>query len=140
MKKSELVKIIKTAVREELKTTLPSLLGELKIPTHKTKNVENQPTDIVEQAKKKIRDSRENEPSRKYSKNPVINKILNETKGGIPQDGSRVHGDGDLINEFTDTNGQSVDVNNLPDHLSNALTRDYTDVMKLVDKKRGIVG
>jgi hypothetical protein len=38
---------------------------------------------------------------------------------------------------FSDTNGNQVDVNTLPDHLSSALTRNYSDIMKLVDKKRG---
>ena len=37
----------------------------------------------------------------------------------------------------TDLQGNSVDVDELPDHLSRALTRNYSDVVKLVDKKRG---
>jgi len=41
------------------------------------------------------------------------------------------------INEVKDFQGQVVDVEALPDHVSNALTRDYSAVLKAVDKKRG---
>ena len=71
-----------------------------------------------------------------YSKNTAINKILNETVGGIPQEGHRVDGSTEQ-NQFTDINGQHVDINTLPDHVSSALTRNYSDVLSLVDKKKG---
>ena len=136
MKKSELVEIIRVAVRMELKNTLPTILKEYVGSTSTSKPTE----DIVEVARDKINVSRKKKskiPEKHYTSNPAINKILNETVGGIPQEGSMVDGGQQHTNEFTDTNGQSVDINNLPDHVSNALTRNYSDVLKLVDKKKG---
>ena len=131
MKKTELKNLIKEAVREELRSYLPKLISELG-----TKQTNEKPTDIVEETKKsllKVRNT-ETKPLKSFSKNPAINQILNETVGGIPQEGSMVSS-GQA--SFSDTNGNQVDVNTLPDHLSSALTRNYSDVMKLVDKKRG---
>ena len=39
--------------------------------------------------------------------------------------------------QITDFHGQEVDVDALPDHVSNALTRDYSELLNLVDKKKG---
>ena len=38
---------------------------------------------------------------------------------------------------MNDLSGNDVDIDALPDHVSNALTRNYSDVVKLVDQKRG---
>ena len=134
MKKSELIKIIRVAVREELKSTLPSIIDEM--TTRGTTSTKSDNTDIVEVAKQKIKTIRKSKPIKNYSKNVAINEILNETVGGIPQEGSLVSSS-EEINKFTDINGQQVDINALPDHLSSALTRNYSDVLKLVDKKKG---
>ena len=56
--------------------------------------------------------------------------------GGIPHEGSMVSGGVAPATEFTDMNGQRVDVDSLPDHVSSALTRNYSDVLNLVDKKK----
>lgn len=132
MKKIELKNLIKEAVREELRSYLPKLISELG-----TKQINEKPTDIVEETKKSLLKVRKTEtkPLKSFSKNHAINQILNETVGGIPQEGSMVSSGQEV--SFSDTNGNQVDVNALPDHLSSALTRNYTDVMKLVDKKRG---
>ena len=95
--------------------------------------------DLVEVTRKSLKQVRADKPTKSkanyktYSKNTAINDILNETVGGIPQQGGVSSG----INEVTDFQGQSVDVEALPDHVSNALTRDYSAVLKAVDKKRG---
>jgi hypothetical protein len=132
MKKSQLVQIIRDAVRTELLSTLPSVLKEyLKRPTAPV----TQTSDIVELASKQIVKSRKLKQEKSYSRNPAINKILNETVGGVPVDGPRVGGsDSDKLTNF---DGQPVAVTDLPDHLSKALTRNYSDVLNLVDKKRG---
>ena len=69
---------------------------------------------------------------KKYSNNEALNQVLNETVGGIPQEGASVSSGSDQVTDF---HGQAVDVEELPDHVSNALTRNYSDVLKLVDKK-----
>jgi hypothetical protein len=136
MKKSELVEIIRVAVRKELKSTIPVMLKEY----IGSAGVLNPTEDIVEVARNKISVSRKKQPKKPqkhYTNNLAINKILNETVGGIPQEGNMVSGGPQQVNEFTDHTGNGVDINKLPDHVSNALTRDYSDVMKLVDAKRG---
>jgi len=136
MKKSELVEIIRVAVRKELKSTIPVMLKEY----IGSADVSNPTEDIVEVARNKISVSRKKQPTKPqkhYTNNLAINKILNETVGGVPQEGSVVGGGPQQINEFTDHTGNNIDINKLPDHVSNALTRNYSDVMKLVSSKRG---
>ena len=134
MKKSELINIIRNAVRAELNESLPKMLSEIL----KTEHISNETvSDPVEITKKLLEGSTQavKKPTKRYSKNEALNKVLNETVGGIPSEGPKV-GEPDTM---TDLHGNSVDVNELPDHLSNALTRNYSDVLKLVDKKRGKV-
>jgi hypothetical protein len=137
MKKSELVEIIRVAVRKELQATLPSILKEsikkYTLPPTKSKP---KPKDIVQVAREKINSSRATTDDKHYSNNPAINKILNETVGGVPQGGSRVGGEADHTT-ITDFNGEGVNLEELPAHVSTALTRNYSDVIKLVDKKKG---
>lgn len=137
MKKTELVNIIKQAVREELRSSLPELLSEIKTQTNtqKIKSTKKRETDPVSIAKQVLKTEQTiKKPQRTFSKNEAINKILNETVGGIPQEGSVVSNG--MEQNFSDTNGNEVSLDSLPDHVSNALTRNYSDVLKLVDKKK----
>ena len=136
MKKTELVNIIKQAVREELRSSLPELLSEIKAQTktQKIKSTKKIETDPVSLAKKVLKTEQTIKPQRTFSKNEAINKILNETVGGIPQEGSVVSNG--MEQNFSDTNGNEVSLDALPDHVSNALTRNYSEVLKLVDKKK----
>lgn len=136
MKKTELVNIIKQAVREELRSSLPELLSEIKTQTktQKIKSTKKIETDPVSLAKKVLKTEQTIKPQRTFSKNEAINKILNETVGGIPQEGSVVSNG--MEQNFSDTNGNAVSLDALPDHVSNALTRNYSEVLKLVDKKK----
>ena len=135
MKKEQLTNLIREAVRVELKSFLPKLLKELNTTTEQSSNS----TDIVEVTRKSLSKVRTDKPTKSkknyktFSTNPAINDILNETVGGIPQEGGVSSG----INEVKDFQGQTVDVEALPDHVSTALTRDYSAVLKAVDKKRG---
>ena len=66
------------------------------------------------------------QPVRRMSSNNVLNDILNETLQ-----------DGKWRNIEKEAQTQSVMDNTeaLPDHLANALNKDYSDVMKAVDEK-----
>lgn len=128
MKKSELINIIKKAVREELNASLPKLLSE-------TKNtnvvVAGQiETDPVKLSKRAI--SNATKPQKKFSKNEAINKILNETQGGVPHEGSRVGG----VSEITDFNGNPHSITELREDVSKALTRDYSSLLSAIAKKK----
>ena len=130
MKKSELINIIRNAVREELKHSLPKIVNEIISNSNTTKQTDDDPVDLVSEVLKTNRSN--NVKQKTFTKNKLLNQVLNETIGGIPQEGSKV---GDNQN-FTDLNGQQVDIENLPDHVSNALTRDYSKLMGAVNEKK----
>tara|TARA_B100000242_G_C43046034_1_gene488270 strand:+ start:1000 stop:1407 length:408 start_codon:yes stop_codon:yes gene_type:complete len=134
MKKQELVSIIRKAVKEELSESLPLLLKEA-LSSNKIVKESKQKIDPVGLAKKALSS---NKPQKQFTKNAAINKILNETVGGIPQEGGMVSNGMDQSDNFTNLNGENVNVEELPDHVSSALTRNYSDVLKLVEKKKGM--
>jgi hypothetical protein len=142
MKKSELIEVIRVAVRAELKDYLPKLVTE---SVNKClKSVKTQTVDPVELTKKVLEDSPKKmvrkpkkTPTVQFTRNAALNEALNATVGGVPQEGSMVSGVEQPTEQVTDFQGQEVDVDALPDHVSNALTRDYSELLNLVDKKKG---
>ena len=142
MKKSELIEVIRVAVRAELKDYLPKLVTE---SVNKClKSVKTQTADPVELTKKVLEDSPKKmvrkpkkTPTVQFTLNAALNEALNATVGGVPQEGSMVSGMEQSTEQVTDFQGQEVDVDALPDHVSNALTRDYSELLNLVDKKKG---
>ena len=157
MKKQELIKIIETVVRKEVKKQMneifikdndSSSLSELvSTPTPKPKK--------VQQPKKEVQ----------YTSNEALNKVLNETVGGVPQgdggyetmgggvfDSSKINqilaretglGDTESVKEkkreiaaVDSIKKAGVNVDQVPDHVTNALTKDYSAVMKAIDKKK----
>ena len=139
MKKGKLVSLIKEVVRSEVKKQITDILiSETSIPTKKS---------VV---KKKVEE-------KTYTDNPTLNKILNETAnqeeyptvGGGTFDSSRMTellgygsgaGNDEVKREVAAASTlQSAGINPdaAPEHLKNALTRDYTDLIKAIDKKKG---
>ena len=137
MKTSQLKMMIREVVREEIRLGLKEVLGEVKRrPIQKTKQ-------------KQI-----------YSKNPILNEVLNETAisettndewktmGKTPYTTERMNevvgsSYADMMNGNSKPNADTVvtsmggDPNSVGDTLKNALTRDYSDLMKAMDKKQG---
>lgn len=128
MKKTELINIIKTAVREELNAILPTLLSEVK-NTHAI-IADKIETDPVKLSKRAITNATKSQ--KKFSKNEAINKILNETQGGVPHEGPRVGN----AEEITDFNGQPHSITELREDVSKALTRDYSSLLSAISKKK----
>ena len=143
MKTSKLVSLIKEVVKQEVKKQITDILiNETNIP--KTKPLVK---------RKKVKEQ-------KFSDNPTLNKILNETAnspkdmeeyptlGGGTFDSSRMtemlgYGSGmgnDEVKREVAAAGtlKSAGMNPeaAPEHLKNALTRDYTDLMKAIDKNK----
>ena len=140
MKSNKLVSLIKEVVKQEVKKQVTNILiNETNIP--KTKPVVK---------KKKVEE-------KKYTDNPTLNKILNETAqqqeeyptlGGGTFDSSRATellGYGSLGNDEVKREvaaagtmkGAGMNPEAAPEHLKNALTRDYSDLIKAIDKKKG---
>ena len=143
MIKKDLVKIIREVVRREVQKEVQKIF-------------------IKEETSSKLKDIvlKVSEPKEvtRYTKNKTLNKVLNETKSGILAQGTEEYPN--LGGGTFDTNrmqellgygkpeevkrdmlavdtlrkaGKSVD--DVPEHITNALTRDYSDLMKALDKK-----
>ena len=147
MTKKQLVKIIQEVVRREIKKEI----NEIFIREQKTS--EPQLADVISQVsdtKKKV----------KYTNNKSLNDVLNETVGlskksnefdeyptlgGGTFDKSRMSelmGYGQTEEGKRDMNAVETlqkagkSVNDVPEHVTNALTRDYSGLMKALDKKK----
>jgi len=129
MKKSEFKTLIREIVREEVKIELRSFLKEYKQNRVKKEQViTNKQT---------------------YSKNSVINDILNET---AQSDDWKTLGDrtfstkdmGSILSKeyaarSPESTISSTELNNsqVPSHITDALTKDYRGLMQAIDKKKG---
>ena len=158
MKKNELVNIIVELVRREVKKEVKrifinegsSMKLSAAIPKIKSNKVVSTKK-ILQKTKKKYVE---------YTKNNSLNRVLNETVGGLPQgdgeapqvegyeeyptltgevfDASRVDelaGGGDVqrqrdIAAVQTVKEKGLNVGDVPEDLMNALTKDYTDVLK----------
>tara|TARA_R100000697_G_scaffold82863_2_gene94746 strand:- start:3290 stop:3718 length:429 start_codon:yes stop_codon:yes gene_type:complete len=141
MKSNKLVSLIKEVVKQEVKKQITDILiNETNIP--KTKPVVK---------KKKVEE-------KNYTDNPTLNKILNETAqqqeeyptlGGGTFDSSRMTemlgyggglGNKEVKREVAAAStmkSAGMNPEAAPEHLKNALTRDYSDLIKAIDKKKG---
>ena len=140
MKTSKLVSLIKEVVKQEVKKQVTDILiNETNIP--KTKSVVK---------RKKVKEQ-------KFTDNPTLNKILNETAqqqeeyptlGGGTFDSSRTTellgygsglGNDEIKREVaaaTTMRDAGINPEAAPEHLKNALTRDYSGLMNAIDKKK----
>ena len=76
----------------------------------------------------------------KYTNNPMLNDILNQTTGGVPQEGGLVSMMGGLGGGSTQVITESKAPENAPEPVKSvysAMNRDYRSLMKAVNKKRG---
>jgi hypothetical protein len=144
MKKNELVDIIRTIVKEEVHNALPQLLMEVlaeKMSENSASILESRKQADQIPAKKPNFNVGLEEPVKKqqvqapkiFTKNPLLNQVLNETVGGVP------------IEEQTATPSAIDVIKTLPKEalnenkevaaVANALTRDYSKLLKAVDAK-----
>lgn len=140
MKKEELVGLIKVIIREEIEKSLPQVLME--ILAEKIVSAEKPESPAPRLAPANYRKPQvaleaplrsEVRAPRLFSSNPVLNKVLNETQGGLPTE-----------NEIQQASAFDV-IENLPQEVLNenaamanvakALTRDYRSILKTVDAK-----
>ncbi len=140
MKSNKLVSLIKEVVKQEVKKQITDIfINETNIPKAKP---------VIK--KKKVKEQQ-------FTSDPTLNKILNETAqqeeyptlGGGTFDTSRMtemlgYGSGlgnkEVKREVAAAStlqsaGMTPDT--APEHLTNALTRDYSGLMKAIDKKKG---
>ena len=145
MTKKDLVKIIQEVVKREVQKEVKKIFIKEQVSEEPTIEMKS----IVEEPKEQV----------KYTKNESLNKVLNETVG-LSKSQSQTETYPTLGGGAFDTNrmtellgygkpeevqrdmvaadslrkaGKSV--NDVPEHVTNALTRDYSDLIKAMDKK-----
>ena len=168
MKKKELIKILETLVRKEVEKQVNEIFineGKKALASRSIEDeVSSSLTQIAEQEytqpkpKKKV--------YKEYTKNESLNKILNETAGGIPQGDKGEYptmGGGtytsDRVHELMGGNpmmkntpqgkekarqvgavesmkARGVSSEQVGEDVVNALTRDYSGLMKAINKKK----
>lgn len=142
MKTNELKELIRSVIREELDKTLPTL-----IPKVLTEVLTGKQTDepVIEQktvVKESVQKPKE---IKKYSSNPVLNEILNQTVVKIPKEDSMVGLDsqfksqafsGMQINESVQQPEPVAPVTEEQGKVMDVLKRDFRSLMKAVDKKK----
>jgi hypothetical protein len=165
MKKNELLKIIEAVVRKEVKKQMNEIFIK-----------EENSSSLTELVSKPITEKEFKEPIRKkqvkskkevhYTSNESLNKVLNETVGGVPQgeggyetmgggiyDSSKVNeilvretglGNTESVKEkkreiaaVDSIKKAGVNVDQVPGHVTDALTKDYSGLMKAIDQKKG---
>jgi len=135
------------ALRREMKTLKEDLRDELKptIVEHKERMVEVPSTPepkMSEQAKTSLRNKiAGNIPPKSFKKqqftnNSTLNDLLNETAAGdtnLESANSPVS----LSQPFSSGAPLPMDTAGMPTEVANAMTRDYSGLMKAIDKKKG---
>jgi hypothetical protein len=166
MDTDKLLKAIQILIKEELKEQLPALikesvqkevkrlLSEGKQPVQ-PKNTGLSMTKAMMEDEPIVESIQQKEaPTKQYSKNPMINQILNETRGGIPQgDGgfrTMNFGQGDMGSIVGKTalaekmgygemakgpQPTGLGVNTGVAEIDKALNRDYSELVKRFKKK-----
>lgn len=145
MKAQQLKGIIRSIVQEEIKKVFKSELqsGLLEIFTNSTI-----PNHSIAQPRKSQPSAEKNSSANtktqvKYTQNDILNQVLNETTGGVPQEGNFVGMvDGGFGTTSADMVSESV-IANVPDDapegvktIGNILNRDYSSLMSAIDNKR----
>jgi hypothetical protein len=129
MTKESLRQLIREMVQEEVRQVLPQVMTEIfssKLnPQVSNKTVVQKPVvqkPVVQQPIKK--------EYKKYTDNELLNKALNETVGGVPREG-------DIASSGFNSAPSVMDhINQAPPVVAQALTKDYSALMKAIDKKR----
>ena len=147
MKSNELKEIIRSIIKEELDKTLPTLipkiLSEVLSGRQSSTIQSNQP---IVSTKTVVKESvQKPKEIKKYSSNPILNEILNQTVVKIPSEGSMAGLDsvfksqafaGLQMNESVETSQPVVPVTEEQGKVMNVLNRDFRSLMKAVDKKK----
>ena len=128
MKLSLFKKVIREVVREEIEYSIAGLRKELKEALVSKINDEilKETPSVTTTAKpiqKTVTESKKRVP---MTKDSILNDLLKETADS---------GEWQNINKEAETTSVMDNTQNLPDHLADALNKDYSGVMKAVEEK-----
>lgn len=94
MNTEEFKKIVRAIVQEEIKKSLPNLVPKivaeaLSVNTPKTNEINNFFDDLKAEIEgNRVKPATRPAAQKKFSSNPLLNQVLNETEGGVPPDAS----------------------------------------------------
>lgn len=153
MKSNELKEIIRSIIKEELDKTLPTLIPKILSEVLSGRQSSTiQSSQPIVSTKTVVKESvQKPKEIKKYSSNPILNEILNQTVVKIPNEGSMAGLDstfksqafsGMQMNESVETSQPVAPVTEEQGKVMNVLNRDFRSLMKAVDKKKqtGSVG
>lgn len=146
MKKTELVEIIRTLVKEEVNNALPQLLMEVlaeKISNNSSPLLETKKPAVVAQAPSRkptinvaldapLKQAPVQAP-KNFTSNPILNRVLNETVGGVPLEESVSAPS--AIDALKSLPPKVLAENKEVAAVANAMTRDYSKLLKAIDAK-----
>ena len=144
MNTESFVKILRKVIPEEVRDAVKDILSEQQVSHKKVINHGLSLHEMVDQQENAFRSKTRTKTT--FSKNEILNDILNETAANADfrnmhdeiyvgqEEYSTSH---DMI-PSTDVNGNMVNKNNLPAGVISALTKDYSGLMKAINKKKGI--
>jgi len=145
MKTQGFVKLLRKVIREEVRNVivkeLKPILNEVNIKKHdiNLQEVLDTPLKPKQPVMKK-----------QYTKNAALNDILNETASTPPEEWNSMNFRSDMAEAFgmqssntplatKGINGERIDMNNEAVATTvNAMTKDYSALMKAIDKKKGM--
>jgi hypothetical protein len=150
MNSKNFIQTLRKIIREEVQTAVRSEINSIL-------NESVRPTEVRKPAPKQA--ATVNVAKKQYVKNSWLNDILNETTAHMGSGKSMLEesinyndysdwptmnmnsmpsmGSKKSVVPNTDVNGNPVNVNALPEDVVNALTKDYSALMKAIDKKKG---
>ena len=125
MKLSLFKKVIREVVREEIEYSLAGLRKELKevLVSKINDEILNETPSVTTTKTVEKKSSTERVP---MTKDSILNDLLKETADS---------GEWQNINKEAETSSVMDQTEQLPDHLANALNKDYSGVMKKVEEK-----
>ncbi len=145
MKTQGFVKLLRKVIREEVRNVivkeLKPILNEVNINKHDINLHE-----VLDTPKK----PKQPVMKKQYTKNAALNDILNETASTPPEEWNSMNSRSDMAEAFgmqssntplatKGINGERIDMNNEAVATTvNAMTKDYSALMKAIDKKKGI--
>ena len=130
------------ALRREIKTLKEDLRDELKPTiTEHTERMVEVPEITKNSLREKIMGSaplnqRTQRPKQQYTSNSALNDLLNETAAGdtnLESGNSPVN----MAQPFATGAPLPMDTTGMPEPVANAVTRDYSGLMKAIEKKKG---
>jgi hypothetical protein len=167
MKKHELIKIIEAVVRKEVKKQMNEIFIKDNDTSSLTELVSQPlaEKEFKKPIRKQYKTKPKKEVH--YTSNEALNKVLNETVGGVPQKdgggyetmGGGIYDSSKINNVLAGATGlgnsaqskeikreiaavdsikkAGVSVDQVPDHVQDALTKDYSGLMKAIEQKKG---